>query len=180
MQSKAAPAKRLPATDAHLREDAEALHVALSHLVRLYQFRDRDRICCHDVSVTQCHALEVLVEQGPLRSLALADALMLDKSTTTRVVDALVRKGYVERRADPGDARAVLLTATRAGRALHARINAELVDQQMDMLRDLDPESCRGATEVIRRLARVAEARFMGHTSPAACAPACSASTDDP
>lgn len=174
MQPKRTSTKRA-APDALLREDAEALHAALSHLVRLYQFRDRDRICCHDVSITQCHALEVLVEQGPLRSLALAEALMLDKSTTTRVVDALVRKGYVERRPDPTDARAVMLSTTRAGRALHDRINAELVEQQMDMLRDLDADVCRGATEVIRRLARAAQDRFLGNTTVAACAPACKA-----
>lgn len=156
--------------DKTLRDDAEALHAALTHLVRLYQFRDRDTICCHDVSITQCNALEILVERGPSRSQALADALMLDKSTTTRVVDALVRKGYVERRADPTDARALALTATRAGQALHARINQELVDQQMEILRDLDPEARRVATEVIRRLSRAAQDRFVGGTTAAACA----------
>lgn len=156
-----------------LREDAEALHAALTHLVRLYQFRDRDKICCHDVSITQCHALEVLVERGPLRSQALAAALMLDKSTTTRVVDALVRKGYVERRADPDDARAVALTVTRAGRALYHRINDELIEQQAELLRDLEPEVRAGATEVIRRLARAAQDRFVAGSTAAACAPAC-------
>lgn len=45
--------------------DAEALHTAVADLVRVYQFRDRDRICCHDISVTQCYALEALVEHGP-------------------------------------------------------------------------------------------------------------------
>ena len=43
---------------------AEELHAALSALIRVYQFRDRDRICCHDVSVTQCYALEALVKLG--------------------------------------------------------------------------------------------------------------------
>lgn len=155
-----------------LRENAEALHAALTHLVRLYQFRDRDKICCHDVSITQCNALEILVERGPSRSRALADALMLDKSTTTRVVDALVRKGYVARRPDPADARAVALSATEAGRALYERINGELIEQQVGILRDLEPEVRGGAAEVIRRLARAAEGRFVGGTTAAACAPA--------
>ena len=69
---------------------------AVADLVRVYQFRDRDRICCHDISVTQCYALETLVEHGPLRLSALADRLFLDKSTTSRVVGTLVKKGYVE------------------------------------------------------------------------------------
>src|SRR5690606_18937495 len=57
----AAPA--LPAGgDPQLARDAAALQRALSDLIRVYQFRDRDRICCHDISVSQCYALEALVE----------------------------------------------------------------------------------------------------------------------
>lgn len=158
--------------DESLRRDARALHAAVSDLVRLYQFRDRDKICCHDISVTQCHALEALVERGPSRSQVLATALRLDKSTTTRVVDALVRKGYVERRPDPEDARAVSLCVTREGRALYERINDELIDQQVGLLRDLDPELRAAATEVVRRLARAAQGRFV--TSSGNCDTACS------
>jgi hypothetical protein len=43
----------------------------------VYQFRDRDRICCHDVSVTQCYALETVVEHGPMRLTTLAERLFV-------------------------------------------------------------------------------------------------------
>lgn len=167
--------RRQAKPDATLQRDAEALHVALSHLVRLYQFRDRDRICCYDISVTQCYALEALVECGPSRSQALAEALMLDKSTTTRVVDALVRKGYVERLSDPEDARAVSLRVTRTGRKLYEKINDELIAQQAELLRDLDPQVRAGATQIIQRLAKAAQSRFVSGTSVGGCAPACGA-----
>jgi hypothetical protein len=68
-----------------LHEDARAVHEALSDLVRVYQFRDRDRICCHDVSVTQCYALEALIRRGPITLGELAAELYLDKSTASRV-----------------------------------------------------------------------------------------------
>lgn len=169
------PAKtaRRPDPDAALQRDAQALHAALSKLVRVYQFRDRDNICCYDVSVTQCHALEALVARGPLRSVALAEALKLDKSTTSRVVDALVRKGYVGKLADAEDARAVSLRATRQGRALYERINGELIAQQAELIRGLDADVRAGATEVIRRLAKAAEDRFVSGMSVGSCAPAC-------
>ena len=77
-----------------LERDAEALHEALSGLVRLYQFRDRDQICCFDVSVPQCYGLEALVQEGPLTLGELASRLYLEKSTASRVVDALERKGW--------------------------------------------------------------------------------------
>lgn len=156
-----------------LYADARALHAALSDLVRIYQYRDRDRICCHDISVTQCHALEALITGGPMRSQSLAAALRLDKSTTTRVIDALERKGYVERAVASDDARAVTLRATADGSALYERINSELVAQQAALLADLDPGLRAAATQVIRRLASAAQQRFAAGVSVGSCTTTC-------
>ena len=161
-----------PSKASTLDQDAVALHNAVAELVRVYQFRDRDRICCHDVSVTQCYALETLVAHGPMRLSSLAERLFLDKSTTSRVIGTLVKKGYVEQAADPRDGRATALSATRKGRSLCARITDDLVDQQKQLLHDLDPEVRAGVVEVLRRLARAADARFRARTvdeTPATC-----------
>src|ERR1700754_3464708 len=98
-------------SDPALERDARALYGALSDLIRVYQFRDRDRICCYDVSVSQCYALEEVVRQGGMSLNDLAARLYLDKSTASRVVDSLERKGYVARTPHPSDRRAVLLEA---------------------------------------------------------------------
>ena len=148
-----------------LERDALDLHAAVSELVRVYQFRDRDRICCHDVSVTQCHALDALVAGGPIRLSALADRLFLDKSTTSRVVATLVKKGYVQQRPEEADGRATALHITSSGRRLHKRITSDLVEQQKHLLRDLDPDVREGVIHVLRRLARAAEARFRSGVS---------------
>jgi MarR family 2-MHQ and catechol resistance regulon transcriptional repressor len=143
-----------------LRADSLALHEALSDLVRAYQFRDRDRICCHDISVTQCYALEALERDGPMRLNQLAERLFLDKSTSSRVLGALVRKGYAKRLVDLTDGRAISVHITAKGRGLHKRIYENLVNQQAQMMADLGPEMRRAAIEVITRLARAAEAKF--------------------
>ena len=136
----------------------------------MYQFRDRDQICCHDVSVTQCHALETLVEHGPMRQRELTERLFLDKSTTSRVVQALVKKGYVEQRPDATDRRAAALHPTARGRRLCERITDDLVEQQQELLRDLDPGIREGVVDVIRRVARAADSRFRaGLTGAEAC-----------
>ena len=158
-----------------LDRDARGLHEAVADLVRVYQFRDRDRICCHDVSVTQCYALETIVEHGPLGLRALADRLFLDKSTTSRVVSTLVRKGYVEQRADAKDGRATTLSATRQGQRLCARITNDLVDQQKQLLQDLDPDVRAGVVQVLRRLAHAADARFRSGVSGDGGAACCAA-----
>ncbi len=169
------------ATDTDLERDAAALHAAVSDLVRVYQFRDRDRICCHDISVTQCYALEAVADHGPLRLGALADRMSLDKSTTSRVVATLVRKGYLSQSPDAADARATAIAVTKPGRQLYLRITRDLVAQQHDVLQDLDPAVRDGVVEAIRRLAAAAEKRFMSGVSVgAACSPATDASCCDP
>lgn len=70
----------LETPEATLDRDAADLQAAVADLVRVYQFRDRDRICCHDISVTQCYALETLVEHGSMRLSALAERLFLTRA----------------------------------------------------------------------------------------------------
>lgn len=157
-----------PTVDPSLDHDARALYEALSSLVRVYQFRDRDRICCHDVSVAQCYALESLIGRGPLSLNALAAELYLDKSTASRVVDALERKDYARRAVAPDDARVRLISATAAGRRLHARIEAEILAEERALLADFPPAVRRAMTELVRRLGRAAVARAGGE--PSCCA----------
>jgi len=154
----------LATPDATLDRDAADLQAAVADLVRVYQFRDRDRICCHDISVTQCYALETLVEHGSMRLGTLAERLFLDKSTTSRVVTTLVKKGYVDQGPDPQDGRAIAVSATRKGRHLCARITDDLVGQQKQLLQDLDPDVRAGAVRLLRRLAQAADARFRSGT----------------
>ena len=157
-----------------LDADAEALHSALGDLVRVYQFRDRDRICCHDVSVTQCYAIEALIRRGPSGLNDLAAELYLEKSTASRVVATLERKGYVTRSAHPEDGRAIVLDVTAAGRRLHDRIRKDLVHEARELLRDFEPEVRDGAARLIRRLARAAAER-----SGIAGSSCCPAGTED-
>jgi DNA-binding MarR family transcriptional regulator len=132
----------------------------MSELVRVYQFRDRTRICYYDLSVTQCHAVAALVARGPMPLNGLASALYLDKSTASRVVDSLERKGYVRRTADPNDGRALRLEVTSKGREIHTRIENDLVDEVKKMLTDFDPDVRQATTRLVARLAKAAKARF--------------------
>jgi DNA-binding MarR family transcriptional regulator len=53
---------------------------------------------------------------------ALSSRLMVSNGNVTGLVDAMVRDGLVERRANPADGRSALISATTAGAELFARM----------------------------------------------------------
>ena len=153
-------------TDPVLQRQVEAFHEALSDFVRAYLLGERDQICCHDISLTQCYAIDALLRRGPSTLNALAAELCLDKSTASRVVTTLRRKGYVGRATHPGDARAVLLDVTPAGRRLHDRIRTDRIAERMDLLAGFPPEVREGITDVMRRLAGATRQRMTSASQP--------------
>ena len=142
-----------------LQQDAERLYEAVRRLVQIYQFRDKERICCHNVTMTEWSALEHLVEAGPMKLADLAELLMLDKSTVSRVVDTLVRKDLAGRVENPQDRRAVCLAAKDKGTALYDKIRKSLLAEEARLISDLPLDGRRAAIEVIQRLSQAARKR---------------------
>ncbi len=145
--------------DASLRADAEQLSDALSELIRVIQFRDRDRACCYDISVSQCYALKRVVDAGALTINDLAAHLYLDKSTASRVANGLVDKGLLVRERVPVDGRVVRLVATPEGASICSTIDSDLTREYVEMLSDFDPEVRAEITRLVARLGRSFTAR---------------------
>jgi DNA-binding MarR family transcriptional regulator len=142
---------------------ALALQDALSELIRVVQFRDRDRACCYDLSVSQCYALRAVVLDGPLSVNDLAAGLYLEKSTASRLAAGLVDAGLVGKVPDPDDARAVRLEATGEGRALHVQIASDLAREYGSVLSDFTAAERERVVEAVRRLAAAAARRVDAH-----------------
>ncbi|WP_051639914.1 MarR family winged helix-turn-helix transcriptional regulator [Cellulomonas sp. URHE0023] len=79
---------------------------------------------------SQAEILVVLGELGPLSLRALGTMIVCEAGSPSRVVDALVRRGLVERRTDPSDRRAVLLDLTQTARELEPTLHA--IERQID------------------------------------------------
>ena len=133
--------------------ETERLHRAIIDLIRVYQFRDREAVCCYDVSVTQSHALDCLLLRGALTMNELAEALFLEKSTMSRIVDGLEEKEYVRRTKHPDDGRAVLLEITARGSRLAEKIAQDMKTQQAAIFADFSANERRTIRQGIERLA---------------------------
>lgn len=134
---------------ARFRETVQALYRRLG-------FLQRDQICCAEVTVPQCYAMQILRREGELVQGDLAERLGIDPSSATRAIDVLVRNGHVERiRPEAGDRRRVILRLTRSGEELTDRL-IRAGDAFFERVLGTFPARKRG--EVLRTLAELADA----------------------
>jgi len=86
-----------------------------------------------------------LNRQDGLTQMVIASLMMRDKTTITRRLDALVRKGLIERRPDPEDRRCFRIHLTDHGREAVAVLSDKVAAFQQEVLADV-PEADRLAT----------------------------------
>lgn len=137
--------------DADQFDDAMGL-IQLSRLVQAAFARVADR---HELTPMRARLLCVLAESS--RGMAeLAREFGVEKAALTGLVDRAEQRGLVERRAVPGDRRAVSVTLTPAGLrtagGFHAEVTAELC-QLMAPLTAGERASFRTALATITRAA---------------------------
>src|SRR5947209_6320552 len=96
--------------------------------------------------------LFTLVRCGPKRQGELAEQALLDPSTVSRHVAQLARAGYVQRRPDPQDGRAVQLVATDEGTALAREIGRRRQSMIAKALSRWAPEDLQHLVTLMARL----------------------------
>ncbi len=132
-----------------------AIYQALSELARRYQFRNRDEVCCYGLTVSQCYALQALRRHGRMPSSDLAVRLGLDISSTTRLVDELVKKKLAIRSKSAEDARVREIEITEAGSRLIRRLEADFASMLEQALEDFPQQVQKSLPAVLNRLTRV-------------------------
>jgi DNA-binding MarR family transcriptional regulator len=114
--------------------ESEQLHELFMDLVRVAGLlqpelevlpRTREELPGYAVSMSQAYAIHELDQGEPLSQQELAQRLLLEKSTVSRMVADLEHKGLVERERDPENRRTYRLRLTDDGRAFHARVAAD-------------------------------------------------------
>lgn len=93
---------------------ANELSIVAVRLIRWLRAADEEAV----LTGPQASAMAVIVHSGGISPSALADLEKVRRPSITRVVDELVRQGFVRRGTHPTDKRGSILVATAEGLAL--------------------------------------------------------------
>ncbi|WP_408642237.1 MarR family winged helix-turn-helix transcriptional regulator [Speluncibacter jeojiensis] len=108
----------------------------------------------HGLTMWAYVVLSALREQPVRTQSALAATIGADKTRIIKVLDDLEARGLLERRPDPEDRRARLLSLTPEGRSLHADAQREIQRGERLLLDRLSEEDRRGFLRALQILSR--------------------------
>jgi len=134
-------------------ETGDQLGDLLMRVARTQRRRWRDALAPWDLSPHQARALRVVCERDGVRLSDLAGALHIAPRSATEVADGLQERGLVERTADPGDRRAVVLRPTDEGRRVREEVGRARDADSAELFARLDAADRAELARLLRALA---------------------------
>lgn len=140
------------ATANPLADTSLKLWVVLARAFDAVERHSRASITHFGLGTTEFGVLEVLYHKGELPVCDVQRRILVESSSTTYVVDKLVKRGLVRRRHSGKDRRVVLLRLTPSGRRLIGRIFPTHARAIHDAVAALRPREQAQAVRLLRAL----------------------------
>jgi DNA-binding MarR family transcriptional regulator len=136
----------------------EELEQRIAAFVRAFGLHRPDETPCGaPIPVSEAHALAVLSQHDALTQKELSGHLLLTKSTVSRLVDQLERRGWVRRQPSETDGRQRLVALTDEGAKVAgevARRRAERLGALLERLPEADRPAVLAALDALVEAAR--------------------------
>jgi len=139
-------------TSGERRERALGTWVKLARAAESVGTRIHRHLAVYGLTVSQFGALEALLHLGPLSQRTISRKILKSTGNITHVLDNMERKGWVNRRPDPNDRRAIQVHLTAEGRELITRVfprHAAIIELEMGIL---SPEEQNELGRLCRKL----------------------------
>lgn len=104
------------------------------------------------LKVPEWRLLAILAEGSEMTPQALGNAARIDKISVSRAAAALIERGLIVARANPGDGRSHLLALTTDGRGLYAEIAPIALAMEAELLGNFSQEERDQFNALLRRI----------------------------
>ena len=104
------------------------------------------------LKIPEWRLIAILAEHDSMTPQEIGQAGELDKITVSRAAAALIERGLVTQRRNPGDGRSHFLSLTGDGRALHAEIAPAALGMEAELLTGFSVSEREALEALLRRI----------------------------
>lgn len=104
------------------------------------------------MNILETRALAYIEAQQPVTVGDLAGAMFMDFGQTSRIVNALVRRCYLERTTDKSDKRSTLLSLSPEGREAYELMHKRVIAWNDRLFAELEPDEAAAFESAIEKL----------------------------
>jgi len=115
------------------------------------------------LSLSEIYALNILAERAPISQQDLGAALLLEKSSVTRLVQQLEQRGWILRERDARDSRLRLLRLSELGVRMTAEIHQHMHERHAELFDQLTPDEQSALMQGLTALRRAMQNTSLGH-----------------
>ena len=132
----------------------------LIYWVNLVSFQSRKELsrrferAGEKIAAEEWACLLTLWKNGPLSPSKIAEGTVRERTTATRLIDRLEKKGIVKRKSDDRDGRRVIVTLTEKGESLREILVPIAIEYIGDATKGIDPDHLRISLETVRTISR--------------------------
>ena len=106
----------------------------------------------HGLFPSEFKCLRLLGHNGELNNKDIAKLMNLSASRLTRIVDGLVKKGYLMREINSEDRRNMRLNLLKRGKQLTEKLDESYVDIHREILQEIEPDKHLGLVTAMENL----------------------------
>jgi DNA-binding MarR family transcriptional regulator len=132
--------------------ETRPLAVLLQHVGKLLDDRMRKAFESIGLHAAQAHVLRVLASREGVNQRDLADQMMIAPPTMSGILSRMAKAGFVERRDDPEDERAVRVYLTRSGRNMCGKAKTAIATVEAELIEGFSATQLRSMHLLLREL----------------------------
>jgi len=119
-------------------KNAELLGNLIFEILPICKKKETELADEHGLFQAEFKCLRLFEVDGNMNNKEIAKRMRLSQSRLTRVMDGLVKKGYMKRKIDNSDRRNMKLSLSRKGKNLTNKLNDAFIEIHSEILQDID------------------------------------------
>ena len=139
------------------KQKAERLGNLIFEILPICQKKEEELAEEHNLFHTEFKCLRLFGVDENLNNMEIAKRMRLSPSRLTRIMDGLVKKGYMKREIDKSDRRNMTISLSRKGKILTNKVNDAFIDIHSDILKEIETSKHEPLINTMEHLDRAVE-----------------------